>query len=115
MFAVTASIIVRNTRTAGTLAAFAGFLVSEFRTAPPAGVLEALVVFLPALEVALFAAVFAIVRDDETDAPPAAAALAFVLWAVVVLAAIWLVVRGTQAGIDAYVEFGLPPVFSVSV
>lgn len=115
MFAVTASLVLRNTRAAATLAALAAFLVADIAAAPPPGLLEALVVILPAIEAALFACVFAIVRDDENGASPAAAALAFAVWAAGTFAAIWLVVRGTQASIDAYVRFGVPPVFSVTI
>ncbi|ABS64773.1 hypothetical protein Plav_3167 [Parvibaculum lavamentivorans DS-1] len=108
MFAATATLAIRHARATGTLAALASFLVIALSGRPPDGVLEALVVVLPALEVTLFAFAVAFALDEV----PSAASLAlraFALWAAVCFLTIWLLVAATQASIEAYVRLGGPP------
>lgn len=112
MFAATLSWTNRNSRSSGVAAAFAAFLVIAFETNPPDGILEALVVILPATEAGLFALVFAIVRDDEP--PMLGAPFTVALWGASVFVAIWLLVEVTQASIEAYVQLGAPPMTGLS-
>lgn len=56
---------VQHGRGPGVLAAFTIFLAISFTARPPVDVLQMLVVFLPALEVALFTLVVAVVRDEN--------------------------------------------------
>ena len=117
MFAVTASatLIVRNARAAGTLAALFGFLAVALPAQPPDGALEALVVILPALEVTLFAFVVAFALDGAPVAGALVAVRVIAFWAAAVFVAIWFLVAATRAGIDAYVRLGGPPMTGFSL
>lgn len=75
---------------------------------PPVDVLEMLVIFLPALEVALFTLVIAVVRDENPHCLGPSSA--FALWAAAAFVGMWAVVEVTEAVIHAYVELGLPPI-----
>lgn len=112
MFAATWSWTNRNSRSSGVVAAFAAFLVIAFEANPPDGMLETLIVVLPATEAGLFALVFAIIRDDEPHM--LGAPFAFAFWGAWVFVAIWLLVEATQASIEAYVRLGAPPMTGLS-
>lgn len=102
--------LARNVRAAGVGTALVVFLVLALGGRPPADLLETLVVIIPALQAAFFAFVVAIAMDDP-DVPPGAATLRdFGFWFGVAFIAIWVIVIFTQASIDAYVRFGMPPV-----
>jgi hypothetical protein len=109
MLAATASWTVRNARTAGVTAAMAAFTVTVFNTQAPATLLDGLAVFLPALEAALPALLFAYVHDEEPHM--LGPVFAVLLWGGVTFAAMWAFAAMTLAGIDAYVRLGVPPVF----
>ena len=109
MFAATASWTVRNARSAGVAAALAAFIVTTLETRPPDDLLAALALFLPALEAALPALLFAIVQDEEPHM--LGPVFAMLLWGGTAFVAMWLFVAITLAGIDAYVRLGAPPVF----
>ncbi|MDZ4382857.1 MAG: hypothetical protein U0942_16115 [Parvibaculum sp.] len=109
MLAATASWTVRNARTAGVTAAMAAFTVTVFNTQAPATLLDGLAVFLPALEAALPALLFAYVHDEEPHM--LGPVFALLLWGGVTFAAMWAFAAMTLAGIDAYVRLGVPPVF----
>lgn len=101
--------LARNVRVAGVGTALVAYLVLALGGRPPAGMLDALVVIIPALQAAFFAFIAAIAMDDP-EAPPGVATLRdFGFWFGVAFIAIWLIVLFTQASIDAYVRFGMPP------
>ncbi len=99
---------VQHGRGPGVLAAFTIFLAISFTARPPVDVLQMLVVFLPALEVALFTLVVAVVRDENPHLLGPSSA--FALWAAAAFVGMWSLVEMTQAVINAYVELGLPPI-----
>lgn len=102
--------LARNPRIGGVGAAFIAFLILALRGRPPGDALAVLIVVVPALQAAFFAFIAACAAED-TDAPGGAAALRdFVLWFGASFIVIWLIVRATQASIDAYVRFGAPPI-----
>ncbi|MBO6667582.1 hypothetical protein [Parvibaculum sp.] len=109
MLAAAASWPIRNARSSGVIAAMAAFTVTALQTMPPEDLLHGLAIFLPALEAALPALLFAIVRDEERHM--LGPVFALLLWGGVAFAAMWLLVAITLAGIDAYVRLGAPPVF----
>ena len=109
MLAAAASWTVRNARSAGVVAAMAAFTVTVFQARPPGDLLDALALFLPALEAALPALLLAVVHDDEPHM--LGPVFALLLWGGVAFLAMWLFVVVTLAGIDAYVRLGAPPVF----
>ena len=111
MLAATASWTVRNARTAGVTAAMAAFTATVFGTELPPSLLDGLAVFLPALEAALPALLFAYVRDEEPHM--LGPVFALLLWGSATFVAMWAFAAMTLAGIDAYVRFGAPPVFHV--
>jgi len=113
MLAATASWTVHNARTAGVVAAMAAFTATVFGTEVPPSLLDGLALFLPALEAALPALLFAYVHDEEPH--QLGPVFALLLWGGVTFAAMWALAAMTLAGIDAYVRFGAPPVFPVSL
>ena len=60
MLAAAASWPIRNARSSGVIAAMAAFTVTALQTMPPEDLLHGLAIFLPALEAALPALLFAI-------------------------------------------------------
>lgn len=111
MLAAAASWTARNARSSGVAAALAVFIVTALQTQAPADFLDVLAILLPALQAALPAALFAIVHDEEPHM--LGPVFALLLWGVTAFAAMWFLVAITRAGIDAYVRFGVPPVFQV--
>lgn len=109
MLAATASWTVHNARTAGVAAAMAAFTATVFGTEAPPSLLDGLAVFLPALEAALPALLFAYVHDEEPHM--LGPVFAFLLWGSATFVAMWAFAAMTLAGIDAYVRFGAPPIF----
>ncbi|MBA4210397.1 MAG: hypothetical protein C0454_12790 [Parvibaculum sp.] len=103
--------IVEHGRSAGTVAALAAFLGLSLGSHPPDDVLAALVVILPSFQVAFFTLIFATVHDESPHL--LGARFAFSLWAAASFVAMWALVEATQASIRVYVEFGLPPIYSV--
>src|SRR5690606_28205212 len=90
---------VLHGRGPGVLAAFTIFLAISFTARPPVDVLEMLVIFLPALEVALFTLVIAVVRDENPHCLGPSSA--FALWAAAAFVGMWAVVEVTEAVIHA--------------
>lgn len=70
--------------------------------------MQMLTVFLPALEVALFTLVVAVVRDENPHR--LGPTYAFTLWTAAAFVGMWALVEATRAVIHAYVELGLPPI-----
>ena len=102
--------LARNPRIGGVGAALPAFLILALRGRPPGDALAALIVIVPALQVAFFAFIAACAAEDR-EAPGGAAALRdFVLWFGTSFIVIWLIVVSTRASIDAYVRFGAPPI-----
>lgn len=81
-------------------------------------VLGLLAIVFPALEVVMFAAVFAFYLDGENDANEAAGTRsveAMVAWGVVVFALMWGNIALVRLGIDAYVSLGVPPIWDAAI
>lgn len=112
MLTTTLSWFVQNGRSTGVAVAFVAFIVLGFGLRPPEDLLQALAILLPSAEVAVFASVFAAVRDEEPHM--LGAAFAAMLWGSATFVAMWGLVEGTAASIEAYVAFGLPPVYERS-
>ncbi len=109
-------LIAKNVRAAA-IATALGVHLSVGLPANPAGdVLAALVVVLPALEITMFALMFAIVRDDLGGArAPGRKLAAFALWLVLGYASMRIYGAFTVAGIDAYTKLGLPPILDLAL
>ncbi|MFN4355547.1 hypothetical protein [Parvibaculum sp.] len=105
--------IVQHGRSAGVAASLAVFLGLSFGSRPPDDLLQALVVILPAFQVAFFALIFATAQDETPHL--LGARFAFSLWAAASFVLMWALVEATQASIRVYVEFGLPPIYSAQV
>lgn len=105
--------IVQNGRSGGVATALAVFLGLSFGSRPPDDVLQALVVILPAFQVAFFALIFATAQDESPHL--LGARFAFSLWAAASFVLMWALVEAIRASIRVYVEFGLPPVYSAQV
>ncbi|MCE9651299.1 MAG: hypothetical protein K8R18_16890 [Parvibaculum sp.] len=101
---------VENARAVGVAGAFVSLLYLKARTDQQLDVFGVLSIVLPALEVSMFAAIFAIYRDSLADAEDWMRGLgALVAWFVVSYAVMWLNIAFVRAGIDAYVRLGAPP------
>ncbi len=64
MLTTTLSWFVQNGRSTGVAVAFVAFILLGFGLRPPEDLLQALAILLPSAEVAVFASVFAAVRDE---------------------------------------------------
>lgn len=104
---------VQHGRGPGVVAAFTIFLAISFAARPPDDALQLLAVFLPAMEVALFALVIAVVKDESPHLLGTSSA--FAIWAAATFVAMWAIVELTAASINAYVELGLPPIYGTTV
>ncbi len=65
MLTTTLSWFVQNGRSTGVAVAFVAFILLGFGLRPPEDLSQALAILLPSAEVAVFASVFAAVRDEE--------------------------------------------------
>lgn len=109
-------LIGRNIRVAAVLLALIVYLWLAIAFHPSGGILDMLVVVLPALEVAMFALMFALVRDELAPAGGAGArAVLLAVWSIGAALAYWLYGVFTVAGIDAYSRLHLPPFFDPSL
>lgn len=109
-------LIGRNIRTAGVALALVVYLWLAIAFAAPGDILDALVVILPALEIAMFALMFALVRDELAPATGAVGRAALLAaWSVAAAVAYWLYAAFTVAGIDAYSRLQLPPLLDPSL
>ncbi|MBO6636140.1 hypothetical protein [Parvibaculum sp.] len=109
MLTTTLSWFAQNGRSSGVAVAFVAFLLIGFGLRPPEDLLQALAILLPSAEVAVFASVFAAVRDEE--AHMLGSAFAATLWGSATFVAMWGLVEATAASVEAYVAFGLPPLY----
>ena len=110
MFTPVLERLTRNTRLAAMLTALAAYPALAFQTRPPDGLLEMLGTVMPAFEVGVLGGFVALALDGDAPTLPRAA-LRYLVWLGMGLAAIWLVDALTRAGITAYVRFGAPPVY----
>lgn len=94
MLTTTLSWFVQNGRSTGVAVAFVAFILLGFGLRPPEDLLQALAILLPSAEVAVFASVFAAM-----------------LWGSATFVAMWGLVEATAASVEAYVAFGLPPLY----
>lgn len=105
---------LHNGRGIGVAAAFCLAVILRLRNDAQLDVLELLAIVLPALEVVMFAAAFAIYLDGEAEARESAGmhnAEAMVAWFTVVFALIWGNISLVRLAVDAYVVLGVPPVW----
>ncbi len=107
---------LQNGRGIGVAVAFCLAIILRLHDDAQFDVLELLAIVLPALEVVMFAAAFAVYLDAEDEARGTAGAHnaeAMVVWFAVVFAFIWGNIALVRLAIDAYVALGVPPVWMV--
>lgn len=110
---------LQNGRGVGVAVAFCLAIILHLGNEVQFDLLELLAIVLPALEVVMFAAVFAIYLDDadsarEPDGHETAgthSAEAMVAWFAVVFALIWGNIALMRLAIEAYAALGVPPVW----
>lgn len=106
---------IENARALGVAGAFVSVIWLKAAD-PQLDVFGVLAVVLPVLEVSMFAAIFAVYRDEIAEAAdPLSGLQALAIWFGVSLAVMWLNVVFVRAGIDAYVRLGAPPAFDLFI
>lgn len=101
---------IENARALGVAGALVSIVYVRGYVEQPFDVFGVLGVVLPALEVAMFAVIFAIYRDSLADGRGGLKGLcAMKGWFVICFALMWINVAFVRAGIDAYARLGLPP------
>jgi hypothetical protein len=105
-----------NARVLGVAGALVLFLCLKVRADPQADVFAVLAFVLPALEVTMFAGIFAVYKDSIADVEDRVRGLAALpIWFGLCLAIIWLNAAFVRAGIDAYVKLGVPPAYDFTL
>ncbi|MGV8997889.1 MAG: hypothetical protein ACOH12_13160 [Parvibaculaceae bacterium] len=110
-------------RCLGAAVAFVLAVGLRIETQSNTGILQALAIVLPALEVAMFALVLAFYFDSEAEDQAltvanntlAHNAEALVAWFVVIFALMWGNIVMVQMAINAYVTLGVPPVWAAQL
>ena len=101
---------IENARALGVAGAFVSVVYVRADADQPSDIFGVLSIVLPALEVAMFAMLFAISRDGLAKGSSRFTRLcAMTGWFAICFAFMWLNVAFVRAGMDAYVRLGAPP------
>lgn len=107
---------IENARALGVAGALVSVVYVRAHTDQPGDIFGVLGIVLPALEVAMFAVIFAIYRDSLADGRGRLRRLCEMAgWFVICFAIMWLNMAFVRAGIDAYVRLGAPPMLDFTL
>lgn len=107
---------IDNARALGVAGALVSIVYVETHADHPSDIISVLGFALPALEVAMVAAIFAIWRDSLMPGRGRLRGLCVMAgWFAICFAIMWLNVAFVRAGVDAYVRLGAPPMLDFTL